>query len=493
MRTRRITLRSSIVCTLLLCSGLLHAQDGAPDPTFTTGTDGTVHRIVVQPDGRILIGGSFTTVNGQPHGGIARLNADGTLDDTFAGPGFEISDYNVRVSDLALLPDGRVIAVGYFTTYAGTSVPHIVRLDTDGSLDATFDPGSGPDRQVSAVERLADGRLLIGGSFGAYDGAGAPLLARLLADGMLDATFDPGDGPGGNTTLPNINTIAVQPDGRVLVGGSFETFDGAARSCIVQLTADGALDPASAVAEGATAGYHLSVQDIAVAPDGDAYVVGDFTYYNGTFRSRMARLNSDGGLDMGFDPGTGPDQGPVIAGPIPVQSVAIQADGRVLIGGWFIRITGTQRIRLARLLANGQLDPSFDPGEGVASPNGSLDLSNVYDIALLPDGNALVGGEFTHYDGATHHNLVKVIANSVTGIAEATDREASFGTDATTLRLTRPERPAELRILDLLGNVVRSAARANEVSIADLPMAAYVLQVRWSDGRVQAAQWVKTW
>jgi len=214
------TLLSFFVFNGLLFTSTVWAQAGANDSTFNTfddgtygdGTNNTVFTTALQPDGKVIIGGQFTTYNGTARNCIARLNADGSLDATF-NPG---SGADGTVLTTALQPDGKVIIGGFFTTYNGTARNRIARLNADGSLDATFNPGSGASHTVRTIALQPDGKVIIGGNFTTYNGTARARMARLNADGSLDATFNPGLGADGT-----VRTIALQPDGKVIIGGDF--------------------------------------------------------------------------------------------------------------------------------------------------------------------------------------------------------------------------------------------------------------------------------
>ncbi|MEM6321521.1 MAG: delta-60 repeat domain-containing protein, partial [Bacteroidota bacterium] len=168
-------------------TGLL-SQDGSLDTSFDpgSGTNATVQSVAVQSDGKVLIGGDFTTVNGTSRARIARLNADGSLDTSF-DPG---SGTNGDVQSVAVQSDGKVLIGGFFTTVDGTGRRRIARLNADGSLDTSFDPGSGTNATVQSVAVQSDGKVLIGGDFTSVDGTSRNSIARLNADGSLDTSFD---------------------------------------------------------------------------------------------------------------------------------------------------------------------------------------------------------------------------------------------------------------------------------------------------------------
>ena len=157
-------------------------SDGSMDTTFNAGTglNNLPCSVVAQADGKVLIGGFFTAVNGTNRNGIARLNANGSLDSSF-NPGTGTDGY---VLSVALQPDGKVLIGGSFTTVNGTNRSNIARLNANGSLDSTFNPGAGAHGIVRSIVLQADGNLLIGGDSTIVNGVARPHLARLYGDSI---------------------------------------------------------------------------------------------------------------------------------------------------------------------------------------------------------------------------------------------------------------------------------------------------------------------
>ena len=298
---------------------------------FNPNANSNVRTFAQQADGKVLIGGDFTTIDGTPRNYIARLNADGSLDTEF-DPG---TGANSQVLAIALQADGKVLISGFFTTIDGTARNYIARLNADGSLDTGFYPGSGADNLVYAIALQADGKVLISGDFTTINGTPRNRMARLNADGSLDTGFDPGTGP---NSL--VLAIAQQTDGKVLIGGFFTTINGTPRNRIARLNVDGSLDTGFDPGTGANS----PVLAIAQQADGKVLISGFFTTINGTARNYIARLNFDGSLDTEFDPGTGANDA--------VYAIAQQADGKVVIGGNFTTINGVARNRIARLVTD---------------------------------------------------------------------------------------------------------------------------------------------
>jgi uncharacterized delta-60 repeat protein len=146
-----------------------------------------VNSVAVQSDGKVLIGGEFTTYNGTSRGYVARLNTDGSLDTGFLATG---AGANGAVNSVAVQSDGKVLIGGDFTTYNGTSRGHVARLNSDGSLDSGFlATGAGANGAVISLLVQSDGKVLIGGNFPAYNGTARGSVARLNSDGSLDTGF----------------------------------------------------------------------------------------------------------------------------------------------------------------------------------------------------------------------------------------------------------------------------------------------------------------
>jgi len=346
-------------------------------------TVGTEIRVAVpQPDGKVVIAGEFSSVRGVPRNHIARLNADGSLDTAFD------PNANGTVYCVAVQADGGIILGGAFTSLQpngalSPTVRHrICRLNTDGTLDLTFNPSA--DADVKCLALQADGRLLLGGNFTTLQpvGAASPIsrvgLARLHTDGTLDTIFDP--------QVDDVQSIAMQTDGRIVIGGGFVTLSpngvnpAIIRQFVARLESNGLVDlffdPQA----------NSEVASVVVQPDGRVLLGGDFTSLqpNGapvpTPRSRLARVNTDGTLDGTFDPNVNAR----------VVSMASQVDGKIVIGGTFTGLqpsgdpSPTTRDYVARLNADGTIDPDFDPNADAL----------LYSVALQGDGRILLGGIF---------------------------------------------------------------------------------------------------
>jgi processive 1,2-diacylglycerol beta-glucosyltransferase len=280
---------------ILLWSLVPRTEAQTPQPDgFNPGADGMVLSLAPQPDGGILVGGAFGVVAGQTRRGLTRLTPTGAAD-----PGFDAGvggGGNPSVYTMTVQPDGKIVLGGGFLAVGGTARGRIARLNPDGTLDGGFAVGSGADNYVLALARTSDGSVLIGGDFGAVGGQTHARLARFGPDGKLDPAFNP-------AANYRVHCLAVQPDGGIIVGGWFGQLTGLARGAIGRLWPDGSLDAGfNPEATGGPNQQGTAVHCLAVQPDGKIVVGGDFTRLAGQGRARIGRLNPDGTLDEGFTP-----------------------------------------------------------------------------------------------------------------------------------------------------------------------------------------------
>ncbi|MBW6474777.1 MAG: putative Ig domain-containing protein, partial [Anaerolineaceae bacterium] len=363
-------------------------SSGSLDLSFNGTVDiinNVVYTLAVQYDGHeghVVIGGSFTNVLGFSRNRIARLTDDGKIDLSFS-PG---SGANDTIFTLALEPDNKVVIGGYFSTYNGfANVNHITRVNRDGSRDIAFSQGaiggviSG---DVYSIAQQRNGKTIIGGDFSEYGGEYRKNVARLLANGTLDDSFFPP-----TDTNDIVRTVAVnEADNSVFIAGEFTLVDGETRNKIARLSSTGSLDLGFDPGNGPNGDIYAML----IQPDGKILIGGDFTTVRNTSRNRIARFNSDGTLDKSFNPGAG-------ASGI-VLGFALQDNGKILIGGAFSSYSDTPRNAIALLNADGSLETRFNAGN-------SLVGFSVTNIAIRPDNKIMIGGEFTSYDGYTRNRV----------------------------------------------------------------------------------------
>ncbi|TCJ17582.1 T9SS type A sorting domain-containing protein [Flaviaesturariibacter flavus] len=361
--------------------------DGSYDAGFNTYQNivpQSVAAHAVQPDGKVIIVGIFNTYNGTARRGVARLNADGSLDNTFViGTGATGSSF---VTGVALQPDGKIIVTGSFTGFNGTTANKIVRLGSTGSVDAGFVTGSGAGGPISNLHVLSNGRIIASGNLTSYNGGNRGHVLRILDNGRFDSSFNPQRGA--NAT---VKALAVMSDGRIYAGGSFSSFNDTARSYLTRLLANGAVDPGFAPGAGANG----DVEALALQSDGKLVAGGSFTTFNGIAAGRIVRLNTDGSTDAGFAGGTGANSA--------IYAVAVQPDGKILAAGNLRQYNGSAVRHLVRLNVNGSIDGSFNTATGSDT--------TIYALCLQPDGKILAGGSFGAFNGSSRPGLLRLNAD----------------------------------------------------------------------------------
>jgi len=412
-------------------------SDGSLDDSFdpAVGTDDAVSTIVLQSNGKILIGGGFLTYRGIPSKYIARLNSDGALDTSFV----PASDIDNAITSVVLQNDGKILIAGFFSIYGGVGSNRIARINSNGTIDMSFSPVSGANDQVNSMAVQSDGKIVICGFFTTYDGYSRNSIARINSNGTLDTSFDPGTG-----TDNYLWTVALQVDGKILIEGDFDFYNGFPITNVARLNSDGSLDESfntlSAYFEaysmiirsdgkvviggwfnyrnnrsvhnyiaglnsngtmntafGLGLGLDGTIYSMAKQSDDKIIIAGQFSSYDGIPRNSIARINIDGSLDNSFNPGSG------VSGYL--NSVIVQNDGKIVIGGSFTSYDGVDRNGIARVNSDGSLDTSFEVLDGLSTDG------VVESIALQSDGKILIGGYFTSYRGVPRNNIARINSN----------------------------------------------------------------------------------
>ena len=415
-----------------LQSARLYIQDNENrgsliDWTFrgASGPGDIIDDVVALPDGKTLVIGEFGAEGAPDFRRVVKFNADGTRDEAFSAEAV-VTDSIVRVAKIQA--DGKILIGGDFTSIGGQTYGGIARLNADGTLDPDFNPGAGiegaaPELYVIAVQ--PDGKILLGGAFDTYRGVASSKLVRINPDGSIDDSFDLGGGiaPEDPETEPSwISAILVQPDGKILVSGRFVTVDGEDRINIARLDADGSVDP-TFQAGGGTVNPDSSVEAMARQADGKILVGGDFFEIEGVLRHGIARLDADGSLDVSFDPGEGVVREDADGNEYPglVNRIFVDSEGKILLTGGFRTVDEFTRPGIGRLLSNGRIDPSFGPywGTTYRDDAGYVEFRFVNAAAVRADGKIVVGAVFESNDGSVYWSLSRLLAqNSLAGSVE---------------------------------------------------------------------------
>jgi uncharacterized delta-60 repeat protein len=351
--------------------------------TLSMCLNGPILAIAVQSDGKILIGGFFGPGIGEKTNRLIRLNADGTEDTAFTtnlGTGFSGPVYAIAVQS-----DGKILVGGGFTTFGANTRGRMLRLNADGTDDTTFNNnmgGGGFNNTVFDIAIQSNDQIVVGGSFTVLGSGTRNRLVRFNSNGTVDTTFYANLGGSGSTSAFNgtVFAVAIQSDQKILVGGSFSSLGGTTRNRMVRLNTTGTVDTAFYGSLGSGA-FNNTVREITVQSDQKILVGGEFTSLGGTTRNRLVRLNDGGTVDTAFytNLGTG------FVGPPNI--IVVQSDAKILVGGEFTGLGANTRNYMLRLNADGTEDTTFYTNLG------GLDGVVNY-IALESTGKIFVGGGF---------------------------------------------------------------------------------------------------
>jgi uncharacterized delta-60 repeat protein len=404
--------------------------NGTKDTTFTATLNSSVYTAAVQSDGKIVIGGSFSIVNAVSVPRLARLNSNGTRDTTW-NPGTAGAGNIVR--DVKMQSDGKILAVGDFVAYSGSTRNRIVRTETSGTIDNTFNVGAGLGNSAYNVHIQSDGKIITAGAFTTYSGSSNNYIVRINSNGTKDNTFT--IGTGFNQT---VYISSLQPDGKIIAAGIFGSYSGSTNNYIARVNSDGTKDNTFNVGTGLNApGWSAGITNtISYDTENNIYLASDNVTYSGSAVPRIFKLKPNGTLDTTYDAGVGLNRfglanvvsgnrlytagtftnykaagatgiamvsdsatlsssfNPGIGFNNDVWAMTKQSTGRIIVGGAFTNYSGSSRTRIVGLNSNGTIDPGFNVGTAGAS-------SIVYALATQTDDKIIVGGMFTAYSGSS--------------------------------------------------------------------------------------------
>ncbi len=398
--------------------------DGSVDSTFNfCNCISTIYGVGLQADGKFVVAGMGNTNNSR----VVRLNADGSQDPSFANSlgGFQGSQADLH----GFAPDGKIYITHSGSLGQGFHAGYLIRLNTNGSQDTsfssiTYDSGRNIWGYLRSIAVLASGKLYV--SVTSYSGGNpSSWFRRYNSDGTLDTTWEQ---PSLSSFTTDIQSLALQPDESLLIGGSFASMNGVSRPNFIRLMPAGNVDlaftPPAAMpvvqqikplASGKI--LYLSAGKLArLNSDGSldsSYVFPTtitsiqrkvafgtteqtvFYALNQDSTYKFTRLNVDGDLDSSFAPNVS------IYGQ--AAASAVQSDNKTIVAGTFTLANSSSRTNLARFNSDGTTDVTFDTGTG---------FNNIPSkIVVQSDGKILVAGPFTTFNGNPVSGLIRLNSN----------------------------------------------------------------------------------
>lgn len=415
------------------CNQLIKLNaDGSRDTSFSAPYfAGTIFSFAVLNDGKILVGGDYTGVNGYTTGRICRLNANGTVDYTF-NPGSNglttASGFNGRVKKIKVLNNGNILVGGDFTSYNNiTGINRYVQLTSNGAVESSFNAGTGFNNGVYDIAVQTNGKILVAGAFTNYNNTSVKNMVSLETNGTLDSSFN------NNVTgfFNSVNVIEIQPnDNKIIIGGNFTDINGnSSNNYVARLNTNGSLDNTFTCT-----GINGPVNSLALQADDKILIGGTFTGFSSNFYGRLARLNTNGTPDTSFINANITDNvntilltnNKIVAGTFGyvylnndgskdtnyrnyagfnsyVNTNIFQNDGKLLVGGFFTQYKNKTQNRLIRFNSDLSVDTGFNIGTGFND--------QVKVIAVQPDNKILVGGNFNSYNNVNCGRIVRLNAD----------------------------------------------------------------------------------
>jgi uncharacterized delta-60 repeat protein len=346
-----------------------------------SGADAGINELIIQPDDKIIVAGMFVNFNGTATGRIIRLQPDGEIDSTWIT---SVGGADSDIRGMALQPDGKVLIGGIFGLYNGTTTNRLVRLDTNGNTDSAFIVGAGPNNEVQGIT-VNNNRAIIRGFFNEYQGTPVPSFAVLQMNGALDTSF----------ILPtesflSVNDFHILSNDQLYLGGNFTTYNGQTVNRIVRLHPNGSIDTTFNTGTG----FDAMVRCLLVEDSGDILIAGTFNTYKGIPISRLIRLRPNGDRDTSFNA--------IVPSLATLDALAIDSAGRIYMTG-----SDAGNLFLKRLLQDGSEDSGFNiVGTGF---NG-----NITQLAHQSNNKLLVTGFFSLYNNQQAGRVARMFTDAST-------------------------------------------------------------------------------
>lgn len=353
-------------------------------PNLEFQGDGFVRTTAAQADGSILIGGSFTAVNGLARNNIARIRPDGSVDQEWnPAP-------NSSVEAITLDALGNIYVGGYFTNIGGMSRSRLAKITPNATATVDLAWLHSADREVLTIVASPGGELIVGGNFTTIDGVARNRIAKFATAGIgeLDMTWNP-------SASSTVHTVVLDTTGSsIYVGGAFTSIGGLARNRLAKLSlasSTGSVDPTW------NPNANERVYSLALNTAGDIFAGGQFSSIGGQLRFRIAKLSGGGtgAVDPVWNPAASTNS--------VVSEVWSDGGGWVYAGGTFTSIGGSPRTYLARLSETGAglVDADWAP---------VLD-SSVATFARGSGDSVYVGGQFSSIDGQLRKGIARFGGN----------------------------------------------------------------------------------
>lgn len=458
-KTDMRTFYLSILVTILSINLTAYCQTATLDPTFNAGlgTDEGNIRIQKQADEKVFIYGYFPQFNGTAVKSIVRLNPNGSIDPSF----IQNTSNNGGINSLAIQDDGRIILVGNFSTYNSKTAARIVRLLPDGRVDSTFKTGSGfGAATIYDVAVQKDGKILVAGSFSSYNDTSAYSgLIRLHPTGAIDTTFK------SYRNLDIVHKVKILSSNKIIVAGPNVTYYGdTLRPKLMRLSNEGELDNSFIT------GFYwdekgFSIGEIAEQADGKIVVVGSIKNYKllDDWKSvnNIIRINDDGKIDTTLKVGIGPNSY--------INSINI-INNKMLVCGDFNQFSEIACGGVALIDFNGEVDLTFNAG------NGANDY--VKDAELMEDGKIILSGNFSEFNEHQINSVVRIngLADVVTSLINIVNLDNTIvypnpTKENLTIELDNLQE-ATISVLNIEGKEIYKLNIANE-NIASFSMAKF--------------------
>ena len=379
---------------------IVEIQDNDTEESPAKGADDAVTLIKPAANGKIIIAGKFSSVNGIKRDGLARINPDGSIDSTFSPTLGE----SPTISALLVTPDNKVIVAGLFNNIPNIGTTELLMLKEDGSIDETFTPGQTlgpvtipPTPRINCLATSSDQSIFVAGRFSSYNGYGTAAIVKLATNGMIDTGFICNCIANiQNSSYPiKIQSIALQDDNKIIIGGFFSTISTNSWVNLARLNPDGSLDE-SFIPDTVFAG---EVTALAIQNQSMIIAAGSFIPSYDIGLVQMVRFSSNGVPDLSFFSEI-PFSGAI-------NNIIVQSDGNILVGGDFKISTVNSYPILFRISYYGKIDRSFKYNIFYDPQIISLPYYPPT-IALDPDNFIWVGGRFVKCGTTSAYRLIKL-------------------------------------------------------------------------------------